>query len=258
MAKLSWDQSGINNYEGGLDRGVIYSPDGRVSAWSGLVSVTQNFNNTSNPIYFDGQKVSDFTTPGAFSGSITAITYPELLNSLTGFGSLKLGVDVTGQRPKTFGLSYRTKIGDSVGYKIHILYNVTAIPNERSYQTFNSDASVLNFSWEINAIPEELSGHLPTAHLVIDSRTVNQLLLERVETILYGGVTANPYLPSFSELITLIDEWFSIEIIDNGDGTWTANTPFDNYITLLDAGKFRIDNVDATYIDANTYNMENT
>jgi hypothetical protein len=258
MTKLSWDQSGINNYEGGLDRGVIYSPDGRVSAWSGLVSVTENFNNTSTPIYFDGQKISDFTTPGAFSGTIKAITYPDILNGLTGFDLLKPGIYVDSQRPKTFGLSYRTKVGDTDGYKIHIIYNVTAIPDDRNYESSNTNASIVDFSWQITSVPEEIDGYLPTSHFIIDSRAVTSLLLERIETILYGGVTPNPYLPSFAELITLISEWTSLEIIDNGDGTWTATTTLDGYITFLEDGKFRIDNADATFIDANTYTIQST
>jgi hypothetical protein len=256
MAKLSWDQTGVNDYEGGVDRGVIYSSDGRVFSWSGLVSVTENFNVTSNPVYFDGQKISDFTTPGAFSGNITAITYPEILNDLIGLDSLKPGVYLTGQRPKTFGFSYRTKVGNDGAYKIHIVYNATAIPSERNYESTNSSVSFVNFSWEIHTVSEEVDGFLPTSYLIIDSRKTNPALLERIETILYGGDTPNPYLPSFSDLIALISGWSIVEIIDNGDGTWTATTQYDGYITMLEDGKFRLDNVDATFINATTYTIQ--
>ncbi len=256
MTKLSWDQSGANNYESGIDCGVIYTSDGRVSAWSGLVSVTENFNNTSTPVYFDGQKISDFSTPGAFSGTINAVTYPDILNELLGVDSLKPGVYLTSQRPKTFGFSYRTKVGGDYGYKIHIVYNTMLLTSEISRESLNSDASFINFSWDMHTVPEEIEGFLPTSHFIIDSRTTAASLLAKIETILYGGETANPYLPSFSELVSLISKWSTVEIIDNNDGTWTATTLYDGYITLLDDGKFRLDGVDAVTIASETYQIQ--
>jgi hypothetical protein len=53
MPKLVWDQIGHKTYEGGIDRGVIYSLDGTVTPWSGLISVSENFNHSTTPIYFD-------------------------------------------------------------------------------------------------------------------------------------------------------------------------------------------------------------
>lgn len=263
MTRLIWDQVGRRTYEGGLDRGVIYSQDGRVIPWNGLVSVVENFNNSVTPVYFDGQKITNFTTPGTFSATINAITYPDILPELEGLGSINSAVFVSDQRPTPFHLSYRTHIGNDiedrdVGYKIHILYNVTAIPAQRTYQTFNSSPSLVNFSWDITAVPEELPGLLPSAHLIIDASKLESSLLEQVETIIYGGDVNNPYLPSLSEMFELINSWFKVQIIDNDDGTWTATTNYDGYITFLDDGKFRIDGVTATYLDANTYIISDT
>jgi hypothetical protein len=263
MPKLVWDQPGSRTYEGGIDKGVIYTSDGKATPWNGLVSVAENLNHTTTPIYFDGQKIANFSTPGTFSANINAVTYPDRMTELEGFGNLNSAIFISDQRPEVFNLSYRTFIGDDlngaeVGYKIHILYNVTAIPSERTHQSFNSSGSLTSFSWEITAVPEEIPGFLPSAHIVIDSRKLDPILLSEIETLLYGGDIANPSLPPFQEFVNLVFGWFKVEIVDNNDGTWTARSLYDGYITILDDGKFRIDDINATYIDANTYIIDDT
>ena len=47
MTKLLWDQVGEREYETGVDRGVLYLPDGSGQyndgfAWNGLVTVTES------------------------------------------------------------------------------------------------------------------------------------------------------------------------------------------------------------------------
>lgn len=263
MPKITWDDIGQRKYEGGIDRGVIYTSNGSSIAWNGLVSISENLNNTVTPIYFDGQKVANFSTPGTFSATITAITYPDIIMELEGFAPINSAIFISDQRPETFNLSYRTFVGDDFNgssdhYKIHILYNVTATPSERTYQTFGSNNSPVSFSWDLTAIPEEVPGFLPSAHIVIDSSKLEPILLEQIEVMLYGGEIANPYLPTFSEFIDMVFGWFKVEIIDNNDGTWTARSTYDGYITILDDGKFRIDDIDVTYIDSNTYIIKDT
>lgn len=262
MPKIQWDTVGDRTYEGGLDRGVLYLSNGSGVPWNGLTDVTEKNEKKVSPIYFDGIKTHDKVELGDFAGSMSAITYPEELLEYEGYGRLVRGVFVGDQEPMPFGLSYRTRVGNDVdgnaGYKIHAIYNVTAIPSDKQYSTLTDSPEFTEFEWDITAVPEEVAGFRPTAHIVLDSRHVDETLLNDVELLLYGGETADAILPPFEDLMELILGFFLVEIVDNNDGTWTAYTDFDGYITELADGEFRMDNVNAEYLDADTYELSDT
>ena len=77
MSKIIWDEVGSRVYESGLDRGVLYLPDGTSVPWNGLTAVVEKFNRSVNSVYFDGAKINDFVTLGDFSATLKAFTYPE-------------------------------------------------------------------------------------------------------------------------------------------------------------------------------------
>ena len=110
-----------------------------------------------------------------------------------------------------FGLSYRTNVGndvtDALGYKIHILYNVTALPKGKDRATYEDDVSFEPFEWDISATPEEIPGIRPTAHYVVDSRDISEPLLTELEETLYGSPTNDPYLPLMANLVSLLRGW---------------------------------------------------
>lgn len=261
MTALVWDQLGDRVYESGLDRGVLYLLDGSAVAWNGLVSVTEKFNRSSNPVYYDGMKINDLIVEGDFSGSLKAITYPEEFVELEGFTSPREGMYVGNQHPKSFSLCYRSRIGndqdEDAGYKLHILYNVFALPSDRSYTTLSTSSDLTDFEWFIEAIPEIVTSFRPTAHVVIDSRSFDELLLIELEKMLYGTDTTPPVLMPLADLLSFLDNWYSIEIIDNGDGSWTAITQHDELITIVDE-EFQIDEVNGVYLDADTFEISST
>jgi hypothetical protein len=263
MPAIVWDKPAERFYEIGLDHGVLYLNDGSGVPWNGLVSVNQSPDIESESAYYDGMKFINLISPGDFSGSMTAITYPDQFLEFEGLTQIAYGAYAANQQPKTFDLSYRTHIGNSVGgeptdYKIHILYNVTAIPSTKNYETIGETPNVTEFSWDISAIPQEFPGIRPTAHIILDSRFVEPTLLAEIELQLYGGETADPRLPSFNALMTRLSNFFTIEIIDNKDGTWTAFSNFDAYIVMDTDDQFTLPNVDVVYIDANTYVVSDT
>src|SRR5580765_2617317 len=140
MSVLIWDTAGSKVYETGLDKGVLYLSDGSAVPWNGLTSIVEKFDKESESVYYDGMKITDLVYLGDFAATLKAITYPDQFIELDGYGFLRQGMYVGNQLPKTFSLSYRTRIGNDVdgdvaGYKIHILYNLTAIPTDRTYNT---------------------------------------------------------------------------------------------------------------------------
>ena len=265
MPQLEWDTVRDRVYESGLDKGVLYLPDGSAVPWNGLTAVIERFNRDVSSVYYDGMKISEHVIIGEFAATMKALTYPDEFVEIEGLGMKRPGVFYGDQRPKTFGLCYRTQIGeqiegDEVGYKIHIIYNLIAVPKERTHGTLNASPSIIEFEWDITAIPEEVEGFHPTAHIILDSRKVDPWLFEDLENQLYGGVANAAVLIEMQELVTTLNNWYRVKITDHGDGTWSATSMRDGFISLTDAENtlFKIVQINAVYLDDDTYIISDT
>lgn len=263
MPRLQWDKIGEKVFESGLDRGVLYLSNGNAVPWNGLTSVIEKIGRESEPIFYDGVKVGENISLGVFSATLAAFTYPDALDELTGNTKIRSGVFLGDQSMKTFGLSYRTRVGNDVdgeeaGYKIHIIYNVTAIPSDTEYASISDEIEPVAFEWELSAIPIELDGFRGAAHITIKTKDLDPDLLTEIETILYGSGAADASLIPMDQLVAQINDWFRLKITDNGDGTWTASTTYDGYIYLLVDDEFRIDNANAIFINDHAYILSDT
>lgn len=263
MAKLIWDQMGERLYETGLDRGVLYLPDGSAVPWNGLVSIQESFEDDgTEPLYYDGVKYLDRQTIGDYLANMQAITYPDEFLEFEGQLDIGPGLFADNQPKNYFALSYRTYAGNAVeghgsGYKIHLLYNLLAVPANKDYATIASQTTPTLFNWEIAGVPAPVDGNRPTAHVVIDSRVMEPYQLKDLESILYGDNDKDADLPPLDELAAYMIDWNLITIIDFGDGTWSAVGP-DDLIIMTDPTTFQITGVDATYLDADTYTVQTT
>lgn len=265
MTVLSWDNVGDRFYETGLDRGVLYLPDGSGVPWNGLTSVNEKFDKDTTPVYYDGIKISDLVVLGDYAATIKAFTYPVEFMNFDGYGFLRKGLYLGNQVPQSFSLSYRTKIGNDVqgndlGYKIHIIYNATAIPNDTTYQTITDSLNLIEFEWDISAVPEEVPGFRPTAHIIVNTIDLEPELLDYIEGKLYGTDDDDPSLISITDLISYMYTWVRMEIVDNSNGTWTANSLFDTDITvdITDPTLFTITNAMVKTLDVDTYEISST
>lgn len=262
MSAIVWDEISARTYETGLDRGVLYPPDAPAVPWNGLVEVEEKFDHEVDPVYYDGQKINDLVNPGDFAANVKAVTFPDAFSELEGFAEVNPGMLLGNQKPTPFGLSFRTLIGDTngetAGYKLHIVYNATAVPADRTRSTLTDAPSVTPFEWDITAVPEEVPGYRPTAHIVINSSQFDSEFLELIEDMLYGTEDTDPELIPMAELIIFLLSWFSVVVVDNGDGTWTAYSSRpegDNPITFPADGEFAISEVNGVYLDADTYEI---
>lgn len=215
MAVLSWDAIGERFYETGVDHGVLYIPDAVTGdydngvAWNGLVSVTQSPTGAeSNKQYADNIVYVNLISAEEFEATLEAFTYPEEWNQFDGLATPQAGVYVGQQVRKTFGLSYRSRIGndlegDAHGYKLHLLYGLVASPSEKAYNTVSDTPEPITFSWELTSTPAPVTGLRPTSVITIDSRTVAPADLTALEVLLYGAVATDPALPTPDEVIAL-------------------------------------------------------
>ncbi len=214
MSKLVWDQTGEHFYETGVKNGVLYVqgengtyPKG--VAWNGLTAVTESPSGAeATALYADDIKYLNLLSNEEFGATIEAYTYPEEFAQCDGSASLGTGVSIGQQARKTFGLCYRTVVGNDTdgsdfGYKIHIIYGCLAAPSEKAYATINDSPEAITFSWEITTTPVNVEGFKPTASIVIDSTKVAPEKLTAFEKIIYGDTDTEARLPLPDEVKTL-------------------------------------------------------
>ena len=215
MSKIVWDQTGERLYETGVKNGVLYlQGEGGVYnkgvAWNGLTAVTESPSGAeATPLYADDIKYLNLISTEEFGATIEAYTYPDEFAECDGSASIADGVYIGQQTRKTFGLSYRTVIGNDVdmnnhGYKLHLIYGALAAPSEKAYASINDSPEAITFSWEVTTTPVNVTGMKPTASVTIDSTKCDKAKLAALEAILYGGETEAARLPLPDEIATLM------------------------------------------------------
>lgn len=210
MTAIAWDQVGQRRFETGIDRGVLFPLNGTPVPWNGLTAVTEIKAREVKSYYIDGVKYLDHHVPGAFAGKLQAFTYPDELEDLVGTAQMAPGVFVHDQPVKLFHLSYRTRMGNDLegvehGYKLHLLYNLTASQGDTTLSTVGAQITPQTFEWTLSGVPATLFGIRPTSHVSLDSRLVDEDLLDSVESLLYGTVSTDPSFPDLVELLTLAE-----------------------------------------------------
>lgn len=214
MTTLVWDQTGERTYETGIDRGVLYMPDAGGAyvngvAWNGLTSVSETPSGAeANPQYADNIKYLNLFSAEEFGATVEAFTYPEEFNEYDGLAVPYSGVTIGQQSRPTFGLSYRTKmgndlLGDDYGYKLHLIYGCQASPSEKAYNTINDSPEAITFSWEVTTTPVAVTGYKPTSLITIDSTKVNATALANLQDFLWGTAGTDPSLPLPDAVIAL-------------------------------------------------------
>lgn len=220
MAALVWDKEGTRFFETGVSKGVLYvqNSDGSYDTgveWNGLTGVTESPDGAEpNDLYADNIKYATLRSAETFGGTIEAYTYPDAFAQCDGSYTPVRGVYFGQQTRKPFGFSFRTEVGSDTldfngeGYKLHIIYNATASPSEKSYETVNDSPDAITLSWEITTTPVmvAVNGIKPLSTIIIDSTKLNPedlTKLHALEDRLYGTDASEPELPSPDEVYAI-------------------------------------------------------
>ena len=215
MSRLTWDNAGERYYETGVKNGVLYpiQTGGVYSkgvAWNGLTAVTESPSGAeATALYADDIKYLNLLSNEEFGATVEAYTYPDEFAECDGSAALETGVMIGQQKRKTFGLCYRTTLGNDTdgndyGYKLHLIYGCLAAPSERAYATINDSPEAITFSWEVSTTPVNVTGFKPTSCITIDSTKCDATKLAALEDILYGSESEEARLPLPDEIATLM------------------------------------------------------
>lgn len=215
MAKLVFDAVGSRFFETGVKNGVLFvqGADGEYEngvVWNGLTAVTESPSGAeATPLYADDMKYVVLYSTEEFGATIEAYTYPEEFEQCDGSAQLGAGITIGQQQRKSFGLVYKTVIGNDVqgqelGYKIHIIYGAKAAPSEKAFATINDSPEAVTFSWEVSTVPVPVEGHRPTSTLVIDSTKVDAEKLAAIEAKLFGSESEESTLPLPDEIAEML------------------------------------------------------
>lgn len=215
MSKIVWDKIGEHFYETGVDHGVLYVSSGASYAtgvaWNGLTAVNESPSGAeSSAQWADNIKYLNLVSAEEFGATIEAFYSPAEFDACDGTVEAAPGMMIGQQSRKTFGFVYRTKLGNDqtgqdFGYKLHLIYNCTAAPSERSYATVNDSPEAATLSWEVTTTAVDVPGYKPTASITINSTRAVPSNLRKLENILFGTETTEPRLPLPSEVLQIMN-----------------------------------------------------
>ena len=231
MSKLIWDSIGEHKYETGVDHVALYKPNAQKQyvggvAWNGVTAITESPSGAdSNPIYADNIKYLDLRSAEEFGATIECNTYPPEFAECNGEAIVTSGVVIGQQTRKTFGLAYRSIVGNDLqgndyGYKLHLIYGATASPSEKAYNTVNDSPEAGAFSFELTTTPIAVQGYKNTASLTIDTTLfTDKAKITALENKLFGTEQDEPELPTPEEVFGLLGMTYSEQT-----GKWTPTT----------------------------------
>lgn len=242
MSRIVWDAQGEKKFEAGNDRVVLYPavsgayPKG--VAWNGVTAVQESpEGGDPQDFYADNIKYGTLRGTENYGGTIECYTYPDEWKECDGRRTLATGVTIAQQNRKVFGLCYRSLLGNDtegldLGYILHLVYNSTASPSEKSRQTLNESPEAGTMSYAFKSTPVNvtvIADAKPTAHLEIDSTKLSEEKLAQIEDILYGTngtVTYDEVTPAGTENPST-EGWYELV-----SGAYVLSTD-----TTVDSGK---------------------
>lgn len=210
MGRLAWGAKKQRIVETGISKAVLYI-DGRDGVlWNGIISMSSTPDGGEDTsLHADNFVYARLRSAENYKGKIEAYQSPEEFGECDGTYTVIPGMFIGQQQRKPFNLCYRTEIigqsGEDSGYKIHIIYNATASPSEKTHSTFSDSPDAIKFSWEFSTTPHAVEGYKPFSEIILDSTKIDKLNLDELEAILYGTGDYNAYMPTPEVVLNIVN-----------------------------------------------------
>lgn len=222
--RLEWDKESEKLYETGVSDVAIYVQDekgayGKGVAWNGCTGVTESPDGAeATDLYADNIKYLTMRSKENLGATVTAYMYPDEFKICDGTASIIPGVTIGQQARRTFGLAYKTLIGNDVvgtdyGFKLHLLYGCSASPSSKDYKTTNDSPEAIEFSWELKTTEIKVGKigdveYKPTSSLVVDSSLFTteeqKAKLNKLLDTIYGSESEEASLPTPAQVIAIL------------------------------------------------------
>lgn len=225
MSKLVWDATSEKLYETGVSDVALYVQDtkgkyGTGVAWNGCTGVSESPDGAeATDLYADNIKYLTMRSKENLNATVTAYMYPDAFKVCDGTAEIATGVTIGQQARRSFGLAYKTLVGNDVvgtdyGFKLHLLYGCTASPSSKDYKSVNDNPEAIEFSWELKTTEVTVGKigdveYKPTSSLVIDSALFTteeqKTSLNKLLDTIYGNETTEPTLPLPADVIKILN-----------------------------------------------------
>lgn len=217
MSRIQWDNTGDHLYETGVDRGVLYiSSGGSYTAgvpWNGLTAVNESSSGgESSKVYANNGNYLTQLSLEELGLTIEAYTYPTEFLKCLGKLAVHPGITIRQQKPKKFGLTYRSLVGNDTkgndhSYVIHIVYGCSATPSEETHNTVNESTDISPLSWNVSTTPIVADDYLFSSITlpVLSFKEAGLMnVVREIEDLLYGTDETTSELPSYEKLSNII------------------------------------------------------
>lgn len=213
MPKMTWNEVGKKRFETGISEGALFvgTPVTGLAGvpFDGLTGVDESPDGgDANDQYANNIKWLSLRGPENYKGTIKSFMYPDEFEPCMGnkevtttSGGKATGGYFGSQNKVPFSMCYKTIVGSDdkgVDYseKLHIFWNATCSPVDKSYETMNEQPEAMELSWEFDTIPMPINieGFKPTAHFEMEKTTENSAVYKEICDALYGTESKEPGL----------------------------------------------------------------
>src|SRR5699024_6692568 len=152
----------------------------------------------------------------------------------------------------------RTMIDGGPHYQLHVLFNLTATADDLERMSHAEEVDPLEFSWDLQSVPQGFADSLFLSHLMIDSRKMSQGLLKAIEDRLYGTSSIDGSIEQVIDIISKLadirinNEWYFVR---QDDGIWTILGPNDSITD--DDGIWTAKNLSSVSNNGTTFTISN-
>lgn len=117
----------------------------------------------SEALWADNIKYAVMRGAISFAGTINCYQFPEEFNACLGNVCVDEtnGIYIHEQTGENFRLCYRTALNNAekgrIGYRYHVLYNLTCDPSDMTYDSINDSPDAVEFSFDVEGSPAQFA-----------------------------------------------------------------------------------------------------